>query len=473
MSERTVLIVDDERNLLLVMQMALEEAGYRVLTAERAEDALGLLRDPDLDVIVTDLKMPGMSGKELVGRAQRDRPDLPVIVATAYGSIRSAIECIQAGASDYLTKPFEPEQLQIAVERAVQLHDLLQENRQLHAAVSGAYRRHRLVGDSPAMLRLHEQIAQVAPYKTNVLITGESGTGKEAVARSIHEAGPRAEHPWVAINCAAIPRDLMESELFGYVKGAFTGALQNRLGRLEQANGGTLFLDEISDLELGLQAKLLRVLQEREFSPVGSDAIRRVDVRIIAASNRDLRELVAAEEFRADLLYRLDVYHIRVPPLRDRAEDIPLLANAFLAELRVEMDKPVRGISDEALAALSGYQWPGNVRELRNAIERSLLSAGGELIRSGDLPDRVHRQRRPAAGGEDGPAAGTGELLEALDETGLDGWLADAERRMIVSALAQCDGVQVKAARLLGITERSLWHRLKKLDIRVDRSVRG
>jgi len=474
MSARTVLVVDDERNMLLVMQMALEEAGYRVLTAEGAEDALGLLRDPDLDVVVSDLKMPGMSGQELVARAHRDRPDLPVIVATAYGSIRSAIECIQAGASDYLTKPFEPEQLQIAVERAVHLHDLLRENRQLHAAVSGAYRRGRLVGDGPAMQRLREQIAQVAPYKTNVLITGESGTGKEAVARSIHEAGPRAEHPWVAINCAAIPRDLMESELFGYVKGAFTGALQNRLGRLEQANGGTLFLDEISDLELGLQAKLLRVLQEREFSPVGSDAVRRVDVRIIAASNRDLRELVAAESFRADLLYRLDVYHIRVPPLRDRAEDIPLLANAFLAELRAEMDKPVTGFSDKALAALRGYHWPGNVRELRNAVERSLLSAGGALIRSGDLPDRVHRPRPAAAGDEDedAPAAGSA-LLDELDEAGLDGWLADAERGMIVAALERCGGVQAKAARLLGITERSLWHRLKKLDIRVDRSVRG
>jgi DNA-binding NtrC family response regulator len=477
MSERTVLVVDDERNMLLVMQMALEDAGYRVLTAERTEDALGLLRNPDLDVIVSDLKMPGMSGKDLVARAHRDRPDLPVIVATAYGSIRSAIECIQAGASDYLTKPFEPEQLQIAVERAVKLRDLLQENRQLQAAVSGAYRRRRLIGDSRAMQRLREQIDQVAPYKTNVLITGESGTGKEAVARSIHEAGPRAEHPWVAINCAAIPRDLMESELFGYVKGAFTGALQNRLGRLEQANGGTLFLDEISDLELGLQAKLLRVLQEREFSPVGSDAIRRVDVRIIAASNRDLRELVAADAFRADLLYRLDVYHIRVPPLRDRAEDIPQLANAFLADLRAEMDKPVTGFSDKALAALSDYHWPGNVRELRNAVERSLLSATGGVIRSGDLPDRVHRQRPSYSEGDeddgDVPAAAPGLLLDELDDSGLDGWLADTERRMIVAALEQSAGVQVKAARLLGITERSLWHRLKKLDIRVDRSVRG
>ena len=472
MSGRTVLVVDDERNMLLVMQMALEEVGYRVLVAERAEDAINLLRDPDLDVVVSDLKMPGMSGIELVTRSRRDRPDVPVIVATAYGSIRSAIDCIQAGASDYLTKPFEPEALQFAVERAVKLRDLLQENRQLQAAVIGSFRRGRLVGESPPMRRLREQISQVAPYKTNVLITGESGTGKEAVARSIHEAGPRAERPWVAINCAAIPRELMESELFGYVKGAFTGAQQNRLGRLEQANGGTLFLDEISDLELSLQAKLLRVLQEREFSPVGSDAIRRVDVRIIAASNRDLRELVAAEAFRADLLYRLDVYHIRVPPLRDRAADIPLLAQAFLGELRAEMDKPVTGFTEAALAALAGYHWPGNVRELRNAVERSLLSCSGDLIRAGDLPDRVHRPRREVA--DDGDAGtGTSGVLAELGENGLDGWLAGAERRLIVEALNQCDGVQAQAARVLGISERSLWHRLKKLDIRVDRSVRG
>jgi transcriptional regulator with GAF, ATPase, and Fis domain len=278
----------------------------------------------------------------------------------------------------------------------------------------------------------------------------------------------------VAINCSAIPRDLMESELFGYVKGAFTGAMQNRLGRLEQANGGTLFLDEIGDLELALQAKLLRVLQEREFSPVGSDAIRRVDVRIIAATNRDLRKMVQAETFREDLLYRLDVYHIRVPPLRDRTADIPMLAKSFLAELRVEMDKPVSGVTDAALAALAGYAWPGNVRELRNAVERSLLSCSGSLIGVEDLPDRVHRQRPPPTPAQPTPqpAEPGSAALPALGEGGLDHWLSEAERHLILQALAQSDGVQAQAARLLGISERSLWHRLKKLDIRVERSAR-
>jgi DNA-binding NtrC family response regulator len=462
--QRTVLVVDDERNMLMVMQMALEDAGYKVLTAERAEDAVGMLRDPDIDVILSDMKMPGMSGDEFIRRCRKERADVPVIVVTAYGSIRSAIECIQAGASDYLTKPFEPEELQFAVKSAVSYRDLLRENQQLQAAARDERRNRRLVGEGPAMQKLRNEIRQIAPYKTNILITGESGTGKEAVARSIHEMGPRTEHPWVAINCSAIPHDLMESELFGYVKGAFTGAIQNRLGRLEQANGGTLFLDEIGDLDLELQAKLLRVLQEREFSPVGSDAIRRVDVRIITATNRDLHAMVQANNFREDLLYRLDVYNLHVPPLRERVEDIPLLANTFLQTLRAEMDKPVEGFSDDAMEALSNYPWPGNVRELRNAIERSLLTCRGTRISLADLPDKVYHS-------DTGPlesAAGLGELQRT---GGLDEWLAGEERQMIIEALEECDGVQVNAAKLLGITERSLWHRVKKLNIQVSKKV--
>jgi two-component system response regulator AtoC len=464
MMQRTVLVVDDERNMLMVMEMALEEAGYRVLTSERGEDAIAMLRDPDLAVVLSDLNMPGMSGEEFIARCQRERPDVPVIVVTAFGSIRSAIQCIQAGASDYLTKPFEPEELQFAVQSSLRLHDLMQENRQLQAAVSGAAPHRRLVGNSQAMLALRDEINRVAPYKTNVLITGESGTGKEAVARSIHEDGPRAERPWVAINCSAIPRNLMESELFGYVRGAFTGAVQNRMGRLEQANGGTLFLDEVGDLDLTLQAKLLRVLQEREFSPVGSDVVRRVDLRVIAATHRDLDAMVSEGRFREDLLYRLDVYKIHVPPLRDRREDIPLLADSFLQTFRAEMDKPVERFTDEALASLSAYDWPGNVRELRNAVERSLLSCSGMLIERDDLPDKVNAGGGQSRNDDD-------ELAQVTDE-GLDNWLASVERDMIVEALKETGGVQVQAARLLGISERSLWHRVKKLDIRVDRRVR-
>jgi len=461
--QRTVLVVDDERNMLKVIQMVLEEVGYRVLTAERAEDAIGLLRDPDLDVVLSDLKMPGMSGEEFIRRARKERPDISIIVVTANASIRSAIECVKAGANDYISKPFEPEELQFAVENAVMLHDLMKENRRLHAVVSSSHPHRRLIGNSEAMQTLREEIERVAPYKTNILITGESGTGKEAVARAVHELGPRADQPWVAINCSAIPRDLMESELFGFVKGAFTGAVQNRMGRLEQANGGTLFLDEIGDLDPDLQAKLLRVLQEREFSPLGSDAIRRVDVRVIAATNRDLHAMVKADTFREDLLYRLDVYNIQIPPLRDRRDDIPLLAQAFLSELRADMDKPIERFSGEALTALSRYDWPGNVRELHNAVERSLLSCRGHEIVLHDLPDKVTNRVQ-----QHGETAN----IEQVGEGGLDNWLQEAERKLITEALAECDGVQAQAARLLGITERSLWHRLKKLDIQVERSVK-
>jgi DNA-binding NtrC family response regulator len=461
--QRTVLVVDDERNMLKVMQMVLEEDGYRVLTAERAEDAIGLLRDPDLDVVLSDLKMPGMSGEEFIGRARQERPDISIIVVTAFASIRSAIDCVKAGANDYLSKPFEPEELQFAVANAVKLHDLMRENQRLHAVVSGSHPHRRLIGNSEAMRTLRDEIERVAPYKTNILITGESGTGKEAVARAVHELGPRADQPWVAINCSAIPRDLMESELFGFVKGAFTGAVQNRMGRLEQANGGTLFLDEIGDLDPDLQAKLLRVLQEREFSPLGSDAIRRVDVRVIAATNRDLHAMVKADRFREDLLYRLDVYNIRIPPLRDRRDDIHLLAQAFLDELRAEMDKRIDGFSESSLQAMARYDWPGNVRELHNAVERSLLSCRGNEVQLDDLPnkvtDRVLSEVKPTDVGE-------------LGETGLDNWLQEAERQLITEALAQCDGVQVQAARLLGISERSLWHRVKKLDIQIGRAVK-
>jgi two-component system response regulator AtoC len=459
--QRTVLVVDDEVNMLKVMSMILEDAGYRVLTAESAEAAMPYLRAPDLDVVLSDLKMPGMSGEEFVAHCAAERPEVPVIVVTAYGSIRSAVDSIQAGAADYITKPFEPEELQIAVHNALKLHDLLSENRQLHAAVSDAFPHKRLVGQSPIMKQLLEDIQRVAPYKTNVLITGESGTGKEAVARTIHDLGPRADHPWVAINCAAIPRDLMESELFGYVKGAYTGANRDRLGRLEQANGGTLFLDEIGDLDLSLQGKLLRVLQEREFSPVGSDTVRRVDVRFIAASNRDLKELVSQSRFREDLLYRLDVYNIDVPPLRERSEDIPLLAATFLRELRAEMDKPVEGFSDQAMAVMCGYAWPGNVRELRNAVERSLLTCRSDVIELRDLPNTV------AEGDDQGRDENA--LLGDVQKVGLDEWLQDLERHAIIETLKECDGVQVNAAKELGISERSLWHRIKKLQIQVSR----
>ncbi len=458
--KRTVLVVDDEQNMQAVMRMVLEEAGYEVLVADSGETALPHMQNPNLDVVLTDLKMPGMGGEALVRRCRTELPNVPVIIATAHGTISSAVRSIRDGAADYLTKPFEPEQLEIAVHNAVKLRDILRENERLKAAISTGGR--RLIGASPAVTRLMDEIRKVAPYKTSVLITGESGTGKELVARTIHEMSPRADGAWVAINCSAIPRDLLESELFGYVKGAFTGATQNRSGRLEQAQGGTLFLDEIGELDPSLQAKLLRVLQEREYSPVGSDQVRAVDVRFIAASNRDLKARVADGRFREDLFYRLDVYSITVPPLRERREDIPLLVRAFLSELTAETNKPVAGITPAALEALARHSWPGNIRELRNSVERAVLSCKGDYIDISDLPPALHNGSAAAA---EAPA------FAATSGQGLDDWLADVERRAIQSALAQCKGVQAHAAKLLGVSERSLWHRIKKLGIQIQRVV--
>jgi DNA-binding NtrC family response regulator len=461
--KRTVLVVDDETNMQTVMRMVLEDAGYVVLTAGSGEEAVRHIDKPDLDVLLTDIRMPGMGGEALVARYRSERPDVPVIVVTAHGTIKSAVKTISAGASDYLTKPFEPEELEIAVHNAVKLRDILRENQRLRAAVTESLAGKQLLGESPATRHLIEEIERVAPYKTSVLIMGESGTGKELVARTIHQQSPRRDRPWVAINCSAIPRDLMESELFGYVKGAFTGANQARLGRLEQAQGGTLFLDEVGDLDLALQTKLLRVLQEREFSPLGSDQVRKVDVRILSATNRDLKQMVREGRFREDLFYRLDVYTITVPPLRERREDIPLLAQVFLSQLAAETDKPVRQISPEALEVLTHYQWPGNIRELRNAVERSLLSCRGDTIEAHDLPYAILRGTSAAPQGGD-------SLLDMMGSADLDAWLETVERRAILQALEQSGGVQAAAARRLGISERSLWHRVKKLKIQVNKS---
>jgi len=458
--KRTILVVEDEQNMAAIMSMVLGDAGYGVLSAASGEEGLPHLANPDLDVVVTDLRMPGMGGDQFIVECRRERPDVPVVVVTAYGSIRSAVQSIQSGACDYLTKPFEPEELQIVVHNALKLRDVLSENVQLHAVVANAVPHRRLLGDSPAMQALREEITRIAPYKTNLLITGESGTGKELVARTIHELGPRAQWPMVTLNCVAIPQELMESELFGYVKGAFTGATQNRMGRLEQAKGGSLFLDEIGDLDQALQGKLLRVLQEREFSPVGSDTVRHADVRFMAATHRDLWELVGEGQFREDLLYRLDVYRVNVPPLRDRREDIPLLARTFMRDLGAEIGKPVEDFTDEAMAVLNGYPWPGNVRELRNAVERSLLSCQGRTITADDLPARVKQGNAPSLST---PGPGDADL---------DAWLQDNERQAIIDALIATEGVQVQAARRLGISERSLWHRIKKLNIEIDRVIR-
>ncbi|MEK6814393.1 MAG: sigma-54 dependent transcriptional regulator [Nitrospirota bacterium] len=459
---RKILVVDDEPNMVEVVRMILEGMGHEVLRAYSAEQGIQFAGDPDLDVILTDLRMPGMSGEAFIAHCRSERPNIPVIIMTAHGTIKSAVECIKAGAADYLTKPFEPEEIEIVVHNALKLRDILNENRALKATVQAQSAKHTLIGVSAPFRQMLEEIRRVARHKSTVLIAGESGTGKELAARTIHVWSPRKDGPWVAINCAAIPRDLLESELFGHAKGAFTGATQSRPGRLEQAEGGTLFLDEIGEMDPSLQAKLLRVIEGHDFSPLGSNQTRKTDIRLIAATNRDLEDSVRRGAFREDLYYRLNVYRLTIPPLRERPEDIPVLATSFLQELTVEMDSRVSGFGAGAMDVLTRHAWPGNVRELRNTVERALLSCAGSEISVSDLPAEVISGRpRPAP-----PLP-----MEPVPDSGinLDRWIEETERRAILTALKEASGVQARAAKRLGINQRSLWYRVKRLGIKIDR----
>ncbi len=456
----TILLVDDETRLADVLTVALERLGYRVLSTGSGEDALRLLDAESVDLLLTDLRMPGMSGRDLLRESQRRQPNLPVVVMTAYSSVKDAVEVIKEGAFDYVGKPFEIDDLETVLKNALRLSDALADNERLREELVGRYRFDNLVGASPAFRKVIESITEVCESRANVLISGESGTGKEMVARAIHYNSPRRDHPFVAINCAAIPEALLESELFGHVKGAFTGAVSNRAGRFDQADRGTLFLDEIGDMPMATQAKILRVLQERAFEPVGSARTRNVDVRIVAASNKELRAEVQRGHFREDLFYRLNVFPIALPPLRERVEDIPSLARFFLGGLSVDMGKRIGGFSAAALKAMKDYAWPGNIRELQNCIERAVIVCKSDQIGEGDLP-RYLSTVQPV-------------VVDALQfPIDLDGELARIEQDLLVAALNKAEGVQVNAAGLLGINERSLWHRIKKYGIQITRRAGG
>ncbi len=389
-SKGTVLIVDDEKNYLIVLEALLEDEGYQVFTADNAERGLEIALNQEIDVVVTDMKMPLMDGMVFLERLHRMKPDLPIIMMTAYGTIEKAVEAMKKGAFDYICKPFENEEFKIIIQKAIEHFRLLKQNKEMTQELIGRYSFHNIVGRSAVMQKVFYIIEKVAPSKSTVLITGESGTGKELIAKAIHYNSPRFDKPFVSVNCGALPETLLESELFGHEKGAFTGAIQQRKGRFELAHGGTLFLDEISEMPLHLQVKLLRVLQEMEFERVGGSQTIKVDVRVIAATNRELKTEVEAGRFRADLFYRLNVVNIHVPPLRERKEDIPLLINHFIEKYSKEMgiSEKVR-IDKEALKLLMEYHWPGNVRELENVIERALLLCSGGEIRLGDLPPEI------------------------------------------------------------------------------------
>ena len=438
------LIIDDDRAMRDVLARGLSQMGFAIETAATGAEALERVAAEDFDALITDLSMAGMNGLELCQRALSIQPGLPVIVITAFGSLDSAIGAIRAGAYDFLPKPFDIEVAALALERAVQVRRLRRDLARLEEAVDRSADFGALLGESRAMRELQDLIERVRESDVTVLVTGESGTGKELVARTLHRSGRRSEGPFVAINCAALPESLLESELFGHTKGAFTDAKADRAGLLVQASGGTLFLDEVGEMPLGMQAKLLRALQDRTVRPVGGNREVSFDARIVAATNRDLTAAVEGRAFREDLYFRLNVLEIRVPPLRERGKDVLVLAQRFIEQESATSGKPVRGISPDAAQRLSNYAWPGNVRELRNCIERAVALARFDQITLDDLPDRI-RHDMSVRDHDD-------ELL-SLDEI---------ERRHVLRVLAALDGKRAAAARVLGLDRKTLYRKLER-----------
>jgi two-component system response regulator PilR (NtrC family) len=454
-SSGRILIVDDEASLRDFLAICLRRAGYAVETATGGKQAIGMVGGPEeFDVVITDLKMPGPTGLDVLDAVKKRAPSTEVIVVTAYATPETAIAAMKRGAYDYLTKPFKVDEIEVVVGRAMEKRVLVRENRLLRAELQGQFRLDRLIGKSVAISRVFELVRKVAPTKTNVLISGESGTGKELVARALHHLGSRPQGPFVAVNCGAIPEALLESELFGHVRGAFTGADREHAGLFVTASGGTLFLDEIGELPMALQVKLLRVLQERRVRPLGGPTEKEVDVRLVAASNRDLEGEVSRGSFRQDLFYRLNVIQILMPPLRARRDDVPLLAHLFAERCAAELGKPVPQIAPEALRQLCEYDYPGNVRELENIIERAVTLGAGPSVTADLLPDLTRRRTGPAS-----PTSDTSLPPEGVD---LERVLGDVEREYLMLALARTGGVRKEAARLLNVTFRSIRYRLAK-----------
>ncbi|QNH75956.1 sigma-54-dependent Fis family transcriptional regulator [Pseudomonas protegens] len=460
-----LLVVDDEPKLCDLLSSALSQDGIQVFTASNGLHALKVLEQEDIDLVISDWRMPGMDGPQLLGEIKQRYPNLPVIVMTAYSTVKNAVQSMRNGAYDYIAKPFDIDELDITVSKALQFRDILKDNQRMRAELDEHQQFDSLVGDSPTFRRVLQAVDSVRDSNATILLTGESGTGKEMVARAIHKHGNRADKPFVAVNCAAIPEGLLESEMFGHRKGAFTGAVADRIGRFQQADKGTLFLDEVGDMPLALQAKILRALQERVIEPVGDPRERKVDVRVIAATNKNLLEAVANKEFREDLYYRLNVFPIPLPALRERVEDIAPLARHFAHSLGAA-GKRITGFSPQALQAMASYAWPGNIRELQNCVERATIVARASVIEESDLPGYLFDT--PPAGAEGRPLLG----VNAPVPSDLDAALAEVERSYILAALQQSNGVQAAAAQMIGISERSFWYRLKKLGIQVDKIVR-
>ena len=452
----TILIVDDEKNYPPILSAVLEEEGYETLTANNGLAALEIIKNSDIDLVLTDMKMPLIDGIELLERIKLTDPDLPVIMMTAHGTVEKAVEAMQKGAYNYILKPFDNERLVIYVKKAAAMYSVIKENRRLRDVVESQYNFGNIIGKSKAMQNVFETIRKVSPASATVLIEGESGTGKELVAKSIHFNSPRRDKPFIPVNCSALSENLLESELFGHEKGAFTGAIAMKKGRFELADCGTLFLDEISELSQNLQVKLLRVVQEKAFERVGGIRPILVDIRIIAATNRHLKEAVKQGRFREDLFYRLNVLNILIPPLRERLEDVRLLVDHFIKKYAAERKAGpyIVGVDSEVERLLYDYTWPGNVRELENSIERAMIFCPGDIIRVSDLPREFKDNVYNALHFEGIPTNAT--LYETLDLV---------EQSMIKRAMKLANNVQSNAAALLGIGKSGLSQKLKKFNL--------
>lgn len=450
---RRVLVVDDEENLRLVLRTLLRRHGYEVETAESGEDALGMVDSFGPDVVLTDVRMPKMGGLDLLTTLKAKGNEATVIVMSAYGNMDQALEAMKAGAYDYVQKPFKPDEIVLALRKAEERELLRRENRALRDEIRKEHRYDDILAKSQKMLDIFRTISKIAEYKTTVLVAGESGVGKELVARAIHHRSSRRGGSFVAVNCGAIPENLLESELFGHKKGAFTDAVQDRRGLFEEADGGSLFLDEIGELPLALQVKLLRVLEEEKIRRVGDVRDIKIDVRIITATHRDLLAETKAGRFREDLFYRLNVLPILVPPLRDRREDIPLLIDHFVARNNVRLGTSIRGLDTESRRLLFEYPWPGNVRELENTIERAMVLAEGDQIVAQDLPDRLREARDPV------------QMQLASGELSVKKTMRIVEEILIRRALQRTKGNRTRAAEVLEISHRALLYKIKDYQI--------
>ncbi len=453
---KKILVVDDEPNMLLVLETTLKKEGYEVATAPDGLEALQVLRDDDVAVIVTDLKMPKLGGLGLLARVVKDYPSIPVIMITAHGTVETAVKALKKGAFDYITKPFEQQDLKNIIRKAFKTHSLSEDD-----LIPGTdeIEHYDIIGTGKKMMKIYDVIKKVAPMTTTILITGETGTGKELIANAIHRNSPRKNDPFIKINCAAIAENLLESELFGYEKGAFTGAINRKPGRFELAHKGTIFLDEVGELPKDMQVKLLRVIQDQEFERVGGLRTIKVDVRLITATNRDLYQDVKVKRFREDLYYRLNVLPVHIPSLRERKEDIPVLTDYFVDKFNKKLNRNIQVIDSTVREMLLNYHWPGNIRELENLVERLVLLAQDDIIRTGDLPPEIKLSESVI---QTADSMKTGESFKDIikSKTG------EIERQMIARVLEECDGNVSRAALQLGLSRKGLQLKMIKYDLR-------